>query len=546
MLTRTLVVWYPDWPVVAACQENDTGDKPVAVFDRGRVLACSASARYDGVRRGQRLRDAQSRCPELVDLPYDSALDARVFEPVVTAIEAITPGVQLVRPGTCAIRARGPSRYFGTERAAAEAILKRVRQHSSTGHGGNDGRVSTPRAGCADGPFAAEQAARATHAGDPIRVIAAGESAGFLSTLPVDLLGQPELADLLRRLGLVTMGEFATLSSTDVLNRFGPIGAHAHRLAGGGDSHPVAARTPPPDLVRSVEFDDPVDRVDQVAFGVRAAADHFVDDLAHVGLVCTSVRIKVVTEVGSGIERRWLHPRWFDAADLVDRVRWQLASEGRAVTDAGLTSAVVRVGFIPDEVDPIGAHADGLWGTGPDEKVHRALSRVQSMLGHGAVVSAVVGGGRGPGDRQTWVPWGDRPAPTWPVDAPWPGTLPAPAPTTVLPTPRPALVVTAEGQPVDVDERGVLTGVPASFCPDTGRSDTGRSGTGRSGTGRSATGSGSAQPIDAWAGPWPVSERWWDETSARRHARFQVVGTDGSAWLLVVSSGQWWTEARYD
>jgi protein ImuB len=588
MLTRTLVIWYPDWPVVAACQENDTGDKPVAVFDRGRVLACSARARYDGVRRGQRLRDAQSRCPELVDLPYDPALDARAFEPVVGAIEAITPGVQLVRPGTCAIRVRGPSRYFGTERAAAEAILKRIRQHSSTGHGGNDDRVSTPRAGCADGTFAAEQAARATHADDPVRVIAAGESAGFLSTLPVDLLGQPELADLLRRLGLVTMGEFATLSSTDVLNRFGPIGAHAHRLAGGGDSRPVAARTPPPNLVRWVEFDDPADRVDQVAFGVRAAADHFVDDLAHEGLVCTSVRIEVVTEVGSGIERRWLHPRWFNAADLVDRVRWQLASYaggslrvsadqvdvsqdegganighirddtastdhgaarrrldaenrnknlwrrtpvGQGTSDAGLTSPVVRVGFIPDEVDPIGAHADGLWGTGPDEKVHRALSRVQSMLGHGGVVSAVVGGGRGPGDRQTWVPWGDRPAPTWPVDAPWPGTLPAPAPTTVLPTPRPALVVTAEGQLVDVDERGVLTGIPASFCPDIERSD---------------TGSGSAQPIDAWAGPWPVSERWWDETFARRLARFQVVGADGSAWLLIVSSGQWWTEARYD
>lgn len=516
MLTRTIVVWCPDWPVVAACQDNDTGDKPVALFDHGRVHACSASARDEGVRRGQRKRDAQSRCPELVDLPYDPALDARAFEPVVATIEAITPGVQLVRPGTCAIRARGPARYFGTELAAAQAIAQRVRRHGVADH----------RLGIADGPFAAEQVARGTSREDPVRVVPAGESARFLAPLPVDLLGQPELADLLRRLGLVTLGEFAALPSPDVLARFGPIGAHAHRLAGGDDGRPVLARRPPPDLVRWVDFESPAERVDQVAFGVRAAADHFVDALAHEGLVCTTIRIEVVTERGPGLVRGWLHPRWFDAADIVDRVRWQLQGKGRA--DTGLTSPVLRVGLVPDEVDPIGAHADGLWGSGPDEKVHRALSRVQSMLGHGAVVSAVVGGGRGPADRQTLVPWGDRPAPTWPADAPWTGKLPAPAPTTVFSTPRPAAVVTTDDQVVDVDERGVLTGTPARFCPDGGSADR------------------TWQPVDGWAGPWPVSERWWDEHAARRLARFQVVGADGSAWLLLVENGRWWTEARYD
>jgi len=25
-----------------------------------------------------------------------------------------------------------------------------------------------------------------------------------------------------------------------------------------------------------------------------------------------------------------------------------------------------------------------------------------------------------------------------------------------------------------------------------------------------------------------------------------VVGVDGSAWLMVVENGRWWTEARYD
>jgi protein ImuB len=25
-----------------------------------------------------------------------------------------------------------------------------------------------------------------------------------------------------------------------------------------------------------------------------------------------------------------------------------------------------------------------------------------------------------------------------------------------------------------------------------------------------------------------------------------VVGMDGSAWLMIIENGQWWTEARYD
>jgi protein ImuB len=52
--------------------------------------------------------------------------------------------------------------------------------------------------------------------------------------------------------------------------------------------------------------------------------------------------------------------------------------------------------------------------------------------------------------------------------------------------------------------------------------------------------------IEAWAGPWPIDELWWDPARARQVARFQVVGVDGSAWLMVVEDGCWWAEARYD
>ena len=57
---------------------------------------------------------------------------------------------------------------------------------------------------------------------------------------------------------------------------------------------------------------------------------------------------------------------------------------------------------------------------------------------------------------------------------------------------------------------------------------------------------GSEWAVVAWAGPWPVDERWWDTDDHRRRARFQIVTDDGRAWLLVLENGRWWVTALWD
>ncbi|MBV8691591.1 MAG: DNA polymerase Y family protein, partial [Actinobacteria bacterium] len=121
--TRTLVVWCPDWPVTAAGIDAET---PAAVVFANRVVACSAGARGEGVKRGLRRREAQGRCPELVIIEHDPGRDARAFEPVVAAVESLTPRVEIVRPGLCALATRGPSRYFGGDHALARLMADTV------------------------------------------------------------------------------------------------------------------------------------------------------------------------------------------------------------------------------------------------------------------------------------------------------------------------------------------------------------------------------------------------------------------------------------
>src|SRR5215207_6342690 len=197
-MPRMVVVWCPDWPVVAA---GAPPDSLTAVVHANWVVACSAAARAEGVRPGLRRREAQSRCPELELLAADPARDARAFEPVLAAIERLTPWVEVLQPGECA--------------------------------------------------FPAGLAARSQ------TIVPPGGSRAFLAPLPVATIDRPDLADLLARLGLRTLGYLAALPRASLATRFGPEGARAARLAGGLDEQPRAARRPPPDLRVAAELDPP-------------------------------------------------------------------------------------------------------------------------------------------------------------------------------------------------------------------------------------------------------------------------------------------------
>jgi protein ImuB len=521
---RTAAIWCPDWPVTTARIEAALPiETPSAVVVGNHVVACSHSAREAGVRRGQRRREAQSRCPELAVLPRNEAAEARAFEPVVSALESIAPGVELTRPGLAAIAMRGPTRYFGGEIGVLHALSRAVAELPVVTRGGHqlDGGVDV-LIGVADGAFAAEQAARRGV------LIPPGGSPAFLADLPIETLdssGSSGLVDLLRRLGLLTLGAFAALPPRDVLARFGPTGAWAHRQAGGRDDRPVSARRPPVEFTVTLDLEPALDRVDAIAFSARGVAEQFVLDLAAHGLACTCLELQAASENGEETVRRWRHSGVLSTTDVLDRVRWQL--EGWLAGARRPTGGIARLRLVPIEVVPTGAHQQSLWGGSgaADERAHRALARVQTLLGHGSVLSPVLDGGRDPGQRTRLVPWGDEPVPMRSPQQPWPGQLPAPAPSVLLDPPRPAQVLDEAGRPVIVTDRGSMPMPPARF----------------------AMGGEAPVAVVSWAGPWPVDERWWSP-DARRVVRCQLVDVRGRAYLVsgTMPAGQWQVDAVYD
>ena len=386
-------------------------------------------------------------------------------------------------------------------------------------------------------------------------VIPPGESARFLAPQPVSVLADQvpagqglagrDLAALLKRLGLDTLGDFAALPARDVASRFGDPGECAHRLARGLDFRPLAARPPPVDLSVTREFDPPEPRAEPVVFAAKTLAERLHAGLAARGLTCVRVHVRATWADGRESSRLWRHDGLLSAAGVADRVRWQLdgwrpaPSEGAPADRAPADRApadrapdaeqypeggVAALRLVPDQVVRAAGQQLALWGeTVVSDRVARAAMRVQAMLGHEAVLRPVLGGGRDFSDQVTPVPFGEKREPRLAADQPWPGRVIGAAPGLVYPVAREAEVTDDAGAIVTVSGRCVVSAAPA----------------------RLAVAGEPPRRVTGWAGPWPLSERWWDPAAARRRARFQLATDDGRAWLAVVQDGRWLIEAGY-
>ena len=498
-----------DWPAVAATASAALPPTAlVAVTSANRVIACSAAARAAGVRRGLRRREAQARCPQVHIVIADEARDARFFESVTAAVDDVVPHAEILRPGLLVLPVRGAARYFGSEQATAERLVD---------------AVAAAGAECQVG--VADQLPTAVFAAKAGRVVVTGQDASFLSGLSIRQLyaepslsgpGREELADLLWRMGIRTFGQFAALPRRDVASRFGSDAVVAHRFVRGEPGRGPYGRELPPDLDAVLHCDPPIDRVDAAAFAGRTLAGALHRSLESAGVGCTRLAIHAVTVGGGEHSRVWRCAEPLTADATADRVRWQLDGWLTSRRAQGPTGPVTMLRLQPVEVVSAEALQLPLWGgLGADDRMRasRALVRVQGLLGADAVQVPVLSGGRMPAERITLTPFGDEPVLRAPLDRPWPGRLPQPAPAVLLDAP--VELLDSQGNPVRVTDRGMFTGEPARlggaalrYCGE----------------------------LRWWAGPWPTGEQ----------AACAQVLVDGIALLLCYRQQRWYLQGAYE
>jgi protein ImuB len=513
-----------DWPAVAAAAAAaQSATAPVAVTLANRVIACSATARAAGVRRGLRRREAAARCPQLHIATADADRDARFFEGVVAAVEDLVPRVEVLRPGLLVLPVRGAARFFGSEQQVAERLIDAV---AAAG--------AECQVGIADGLSTAVFAARAG------RVVEPGGDARFLSALSIRQLatepslsgpGRDELSDLLWRMGIRTIGQFGALSRTDVASRFGADAVAAHRFARGEPERAPSGREQPAELGAVLDCDPPIDRVDAAAFAGRSLAATLHQALLATGVGCTRLAIHAVTATGEELSRVWRCAEPLTEDATADRVRWQLDGwlSHRLARGRPLDAPVTLLRLQAVEVVSAEALQLPLWGGLGEEdrlRARRALVRVQGLLGPEAVQVPVLSGGRGPAERITFTPLGDEPVPRTDPGQPWPGQLPEPSPSVLVDDP--VELLDDQGNSIRVTSRGMFSADPARLTIP-----------GRWG--------GQDEQLRWWAGPWPVDERWWDaQAGGGRVARAQVLLESERALLLCYRQRRWYLEGIYE
>jgi len=457
------------------------------------------------------VRRAPSRVLVMRLVDWDGE-DAAAFEPVLEALDLLTPYVEVLEPGCAAVPLRAGA---GDEAAFCERLIDTV-------SGLVDRDCVT---GVADSLFAAVLAA---HDG---RIVPAGRDAAFLAGRDIrDLqatgLVEAETCETLRHLGIETLGAFRALPGQAVAERFGAAARRAQLLAAGQLARPLVPRPAVPELAVTETPETPYANVEQAVFAARPLAEKLLAVLDERNLTCTRVTVTARTGNGRERQRTWQIDPAISAADLARRVRWQfegwLAAGPATGKDDEDANAVTMLELAPGGLIGLVAAGQGLWGAkgAAAVKAETALRHAQSLYGPDAVRVAAGTDGRDLAERSGSAAWEVETAPP-PATGPWPGLLPDPLPT-LIGTAETVAVLDAAGTPVTVAARGDLSATPALVA-----------------LGRKRL------RITAWAGPWPVSERWWS-TEARRYARLQVELADGSAALLVCEGGQWKAVGWYD
>jgi len=217
--------------------------KPVVVGGkpdrRGVVAAASYEARAFGLHSGMPLGTANRLCPQAIFIEGSFPRYREASRKFMAILADFSPDLEPLGLDEAYLDVTGFESLHGSIRQMATAIKKRV----------NDELGLNASIGIASGKVVAKVASDLSKP-DGLLEIPPGEERSFLSTLSIDKLpGIGEKSEqLLKGLGINTIGQLATLPLSVLKSRFGAHGETLHNHANGIDPR----RVEPPGEAKSI------------------------------------------------------------------------------------------------------------------------------------------------------------------------------------------------------------------------------------------------------------------------------------------------------
>ena len=206
----------------------DLADSPAVIVARGqnKSVVVDHSPAASRVSIGMTPQQALSQQADTLILEADEPTYRSVFRQTLTALQEVSDQVEDVALGTAYVRVAGLNEMYGGEDELVAAL-----------HGAIPGYLQA-RIGIGEGKFPAFVAATGSA---PLGMTTVPlDAAAFLAPRPVDLLPIKKETRLgLRRFGLHTLGDVATMSEAPLVDQFGAEGGAAWRLSHGDDDSPL-------------------------------------------------------------------------------------------------------------------------------------------------------------------------------------------------------------------------------------------------------------------------------------------------------------------
>lgn len=526
------VLHFPGFALQAALRhEPELGARPVALVDPGmtvpRVVDATPAARAAGVADAQTAPQALARCREVVIRHRSSAAESSAMEAILQCAFGFSPHLEATRPGTVTLDLRGLSGLNapggGPDPAALRRWAGRLRAELA-------GQHLSARVGVGPTPSVARHAAEwgtpspapapgdSGDSGDPGDAVCLVEHPeAFMAGLPVEALGpSSDVADLIRRWGVRTVGQWLALGQAELAERLGLEALGLFAAASTTASRPLDLVRPPERFEECHEFDPEIETLEPLLFLLRRFLDALGRRLEILGLAAGRLVLRLELDSGAVLERALRPPEPTRRTDVLFRMLHTHLETVRT------ESPVKRVALTLDPARPEQKQL-GLF-----EAAIRDPHQFQETLARLAALVGVdrVGSPRRENSHQTDAfrmvpPEFDRPAGAAGAgpadDGPPRNPLLRPAPVRRL---RPRLDAT------------VTTGAPAPGR-DPGSPLTVRC-TARQGVVRIAV------------GPWRTSGHWWDERHWEREEWDVALHRDGNIWRLVREGERWKVEAVLD
>jgi protein ImuB len=302
-MPRIACLFTPMFPLAARLRsEPDLFHEAVVIVEgngtSAHVVAATRRARKKGIVAGLSLTQARSILPKVIARSRDAECERTAQEALLEVAEAFSPRLEDSAQGVVYFDVTGMSAHYAgdvadeapspSDVAPWEMRLARAAIRAAE-------KVGLPaRCGIGSSKLSARVAAELPQSPS---VVPEGAEETFLSPLPLTRLA-PELdvATMLHRWGLTSIGELARLSESEVASRLGETGRALHRAARGIDPRPLIPRALPQEFREGMDLEWPLVALEPFLFIASAALDRLARRLEIQGFSCKRLELTLSLE----------------------------------------------------------------------------------------------------------------------------------------------------------------------------------------------------------------------------------------------------------